>query len=336
MPVFYAFGLSFMDTIDYVFWGLTNYVAAINDFRLTASIVNVLIFTAVWISLTVVGVIVLSLILDAIKGRSATMLRTIYFLPGAVTSSAIVVLWLFLLDPLVSPFRLVASIGGWETRQEVINGIGFAGIFALMAFFTGAGGWIVVMGGALSSIPNEVVEAAKADGANELQLALRIKLPLIRRSIALMAILSFGSGLQIFVEPQLMALAGHSFSRLDWSINQLAFQYAFSLGDFGISAALSTMLLAVSITMALAHHLRHEVLQVRLMAQVRSCAQAKHDARLVRGLRDAWLRRLLFRHPPFMAVHRCYTVAVVALHRSAVQPWRLVDRRDDLDEPHEL
>jgi multiple sugar transport system permease protein len=250
-PVCYAFGLSFMDTIDYVFWGLTNYAAAINDFRLTASIVNVLTFTGIWIALTVVGVIVLSLMLDAIKGRKATVLRTIYFLPGAVTSSAIVVLWLFLLDPLVSPFRLIALLGGWETRQEVINGIGFAGIFALMAFFTGAGGWIVVMGGALSSIPEEVVEAAKADGAEGLQLALRIKLPLIKRSIALMAILSFGSGLQIFVEPQLMALAGHSFSRLDWSINQLAFQYAFSLGDFGISAALSTMLLVVSITMAL-------------------------------------------------------------------------------------
>lgn len=250
-PVFYALGLSFMDTIDNVFWGFTNYVAAINDFRLRASIVNVLTFTGIWIALTVVGVVVLSLMLDAIGGRKATVLRTIYFLPGAVTSSAIVVLWLFLLDPLVSPFRLVAALGGWETRQEVINGIGFAGIFALMAFFTGAGGWIVVMGGALSSIPDEVVEAAKADGANGLQLALRIKLPLIMRSVALMAILSLGSGLQIFVEPQLMSLAGHSFSRLDWSVNQLAFQYAFNLGDFGISAALSTMLLAVSIAMAL-------------------------------------------------------------------------------------
>ena len=250
-PVFYAFGLSFMDTIDYVFWGLTNYGAALSDFRLTASIVNVLTFSAIWIALTVVGVIVLSLMLDAIKGRKATVIRTIYFLPGAVTSSAIVVLWLFLLDPLVSPFRIIAPLAGWETRQEVINGIGFAGIFALMSFFTGAGGWIVVMGGALSSIPEEVVEAARADGAKGLQLALRIKLPLIRRTVALMAILSFGSGLQIFVEPQLMALAGHSFSRLDWSINQLAFQYAFSLGDFGISAALSTMLLAVSIGVAL-------------------------------------------------------------------------------------
>jgi multiple sugar transport system permease protein len=251
-PVFYALGLSFMDTIDYVFWGLTNYRAALADFRLTASILNVLTFVAIWIALTVVGVIVLSLMLDAIKGRrAATVLRTIYFLPGAVTSSAIVVLWLFLLDPLVSPFRIIAPLAGWETRQEVINGIGFAGIFALMAFFTGAGGWIVVMGGALTSIPDEVVEAARADGAKGLQLALRIKLPLIRRAVALMAILSFGSGLQIFVEPQLMALAGHSFSRLDWSINQLAFQYAFALGDFGISAALSTMLLAVSIGVAL-------------------------------------------------------------------------------------
>lgn len=251
LPVIYAFGLSFFDTIENVFWGLTNYAAALQDFRLQASIINVLTFTIIWIALTVVGVTVLSLMLDVIKGRKATALRTIYFLPGAVTSSAIVVLWLFLLDPLVSPFRFVASAFDWETRQAVIGGIGFAGIFAIMSFFTGAGGWIVVMGGALSSIPEEVVEAARVDGAKGSQLAFRIKLPMIRRAVALMIILSFGSGLQLFVEPQLMALAGNQYSRLDWSVNQLAFQYAFSLGDFGISAALSTMLLAVSVTVAL-------------------------------------------------------------------------------------
>jgi len=250
-PVAYALGLSFFDTIEMVFWGFTNYEFVFEDFRVPASVVNVLTFVGIWVTATVVGVAILSLMLDSVGRRTSNALRTIYFLPGAVTSSAIVVLWLFVLDPSVSPFQAVMHAVNWNTRADVISSIGLAGIFAIMAFFSHSGGWIVVFGGALSSLPSEVMEAARIDGANRLQLALRIKLPMIWRSLVLMAILSFASGLQLFVEPQLMGLAGQQFTSPDWSLNQMAFQYAFRMGDFGASAALSTMLVGSSIGIAL-------------------------------------------------------------------------------------
>lgn len=250
-PIAYAFGLSFFDTIEMTFWGLTNYEFVFNDFRVPASVVNVITFVAIWVSLTVVGVATISLMLDSIGRRAANTLRTVYFLPGAVTSSAIVVLWLFVLDPSVSPFQSVLHTVGWGTRADVIAGVGLAGVFAVMAFFSQSGGWIVVFGGALSSLPGEVMEAARIDGANRLQLALRIKLPMIWRSLVLMGILSLAAGLQLFVEPQLMALAGPQFAQNDWSLNQMAFQYAFRMGDFGASAALSTMLVGTSVIIAL-------------------------------------------------------------------------------------
>ncbi len=250
-PVFYAFGLSFFDTIGGTFWWFTNYGTAFADFRFSASVINVLTYVVIWVVATVVGVLTLSLMLDTLRRRAATALRTVFFLPGAITSSAIVVLWLFMLDPLVSPFQPLFHLLGWTSRQNVVTNVGFAGIFALMGYFSGSGGWIVVFGGALSSLPAEVTEAAKIDGANRWQMAMLIKLPMIWRSVALMAILCFAGGLQIFVEPQLMELAGQQYSRSDWSVNQLAFQYAFSMGDFGTSAALSTMLLTASIAIAL-------------------------------------------------------------------------------------
>lgn len=251
VPIGYAFGLSFVDTIEMAFYGLANYDFVFNDFRIPASVVNVLGFVAIWVAMTMVGVAVLSLMLDTVGRRAATSLRTVFFLPGAVTSSAIVVLWLFVLDPSVSPFQPVLHSLGWMTRADVIASIGLAGVFAIMAFFSGSGGWIVVFGGALSSLPTEVMEAARIDGANRLQLALRIKLPMIWRSLVLMGILSFAGGLQLFVEPQLMGLAGPQFAQNDWSLNQMAFQYAFRMGDFGASAALSTMLVGASIVIAL-------------------------------------------------------------------------------------
>jgi len=250
-PIAYAFGLSFVDTIEMAFYGLANYDFVFNDFRVPQSAVNVLSFVAIWVTLTVVGVAIIALMLDSIGRRAATALRTIYFLPGAVTSSAIVVLWLFVLDPSVSPFQPALHLLGWQTRADVISGVGMAGIFAIMAYFSASGGWIVVFGGALSSLPTEVMEAARIDGANRFQLATRIKLPMIWRSLVLMAILSFAGGLQLFVEPQLMGLAGPQFAQNDWSLNQMAFQYAFRMGDFGASAALSTMLVGSSIVIAL-------------------------------------------------------------------------------------
>lgn len=251
IPVAYAFGMSFFDTIEGTFWGLTNYRAAIDDYRLLPSVLNVLSFVTLWVLGTVVVVTALSLMLDTLSRRWSVVLRTVYFLPGAITSSAIVVLWLFLVDPLVSPFQILFHAIGWETRQSVVSGITLAGMFSLMAFFTHSGGWIVVMGGALSSVSSEVIDAARVDGANLWQQAIQVKLPMIWKSLSLMGILTFAGGLQLFVEPQLMKMAGPQYSREDWSVNQLAFQYAFNFGDFGIAAALSVMLLAVSITIAL-------------------------------------------------------------------------------------
>ena len=250
-PVAYAFGLSFVDTIEMVFYGVSNYNFVLTDFRVPQAAINVIWFVGIWVAITLIGVAILSLMLDTVGRRTAATLRTIYFLPGAVTSSAIVVLWLFVLDPAVSPFQIVWHAFGWQNSADVITGIGLAGVFSIMAYFSGSGGWIVVFGGALSSLPTEVLEAARIDGANRFQLATRIKLPMIWRSLVLMGVLSFAGGLQLFVEPQLMGLAGPQFAQHDWSLNQMAFQYAFRMGDFGASAALSTLLVGSSIIIAL-------------------------------------------------------------------------------------
>lgn len=250
-PVAYAISLSFVDTISNQFSGLVNYELALQDFRLGQSFWNVISYVTMWVSLMVVGVVTLSAIIDLMPPRLGTVVRTVYFLPGAVTSAAIVVLWLFILDPNVSPFRLVFDLLGMENRFQVIDTIGYAGVFTLMAFFAYAGGWIVVLHGALTGLPGEVMEAARIDGCRPVSLALRIKIPMIWRSIALMAVLSIANGLQVFVEPQLLGLAGPQLARNDWSLNQLAYQYAFSLGDFGVSAALSTLVLAMSVAIAL-------------------------------------------------------------------------------------
>jgi multiple sugar transport system permease protein len=123
-------------------------------------------------------------------------------------------------------------------------------VFAMIAFWTGAGGWIVVMYGALNTIPDELEEAARIDGAGPLTVALRLKLPLIRKWIAYMTILAFATGTQLFVEPQLVNQASLGLVPDTWSSNQLAFQLAFRYGDFNGAAAIAVDLIAIGLIAA--------------------------------------------------------------------------------------
>ena len=61
------------------------------------------------------------------------------------------------------------------------------------------------MYGALNNISTDVIEAARIDGANAVQIALRIQLPMLRKWIAYMGVMSLAAGTQLFVEPQLLS-----------------------------------------------------------------------------------------------------------------------------------
>jgi multiple sugar transport system permease protein len=120
----------------------------------------------------------------------------------------------------------------------------------MIAFWTGAGGWVVVMYGALNTIPTDLEEAARIDGAGPVTIALRLKLPLIRKWIAYMVILSVATGTQLFVEPQLVNQASFGMVPDTWSSNQLAYQLAFRYADFNGAAAVSVDLLAIGLVAA--------------------------------------------------------------------------------------
>src|SRR5204862_1875764 len=129
--------------------------------------------------------------------------------PGALAGASSVLLWLFMLDPAVSPGAfLLHHLLGSDLFVESIAPSKLPFIFAMIAFWTGAGGWIVVMYGALNTIPSDLEEAARIDGAGPFTIALRLKLPLIRKWIAYMILLSFATGTQLFIEPQLVTEPG--------------------------------------------------------------------------------------------------------------------------------
>jgi multiple sugar transport system permease protein len=138
---------------------------------------------------------------------------------------------------------------GFKAFNDIITPASLAFIFLIMGFFVGAGIWIAIQYGALEGISSEVMEAATMDGCNEWQKALYIKLPLIRPYIIYQFILIFAGNVQLFVEPQLLSNQTyiHANVPLVWSPNQLAYSFAFDLGNFGAAAALALIMLAIGL-----------------------------------------------------------------------------------------
>jgi multiple sugar transport system permease protein len=250
LPALYALYLAFTDG-EGRFAGLTNFSKVVDDFRFWPAVTHVALYLVIWLVALVVLVTLLAVIVHAIRVRwLGRTLRFVFYLPGALAGASSVLLWLFVLDPTASPVSGLLRLLGYDSFIEVIVPGHLPVIFAVVAFWTGAGGWIVIMYGALNNISADVIEAARVDGANVVQIAWRIQLPLLRKWIAYMGIMSLAAGTQLFVEPQLLSQASNAVVPNDYSLNQLAYQYAFQQNDFNGAAAISLLLLVVALALS--------------------------------------------------------------------------------------
>lgn len=250
IPALYAVLLAFTNA-DGGFAGVDNFVKVVTDFRFWPAVLHVTIYLVIWLISLVVFVVLLALVVHALRVRwASTTLRFVYYLPGALAGASSVLLWLFVLDPTASPVSGLLRLMGLNSFVQVIQPGNLPLIFAIIAFWTGAGGWIVIMYGALNNISTDVIEAARIDGANAAQIALRIQLPMLRKWIAYMGVMSLAAGTQLFVEPQLLSQASNAIVPNDYSLNQLAYQYAFQQNDFNGAAAISLILLIVALLLS--------------------------------------------------------------------------------------
>ncbi len=249
MPTAYAIYLAF--TKRGAFVGFANFVKVFHDYRFLPALQHVSFYLIVWLASLVVLVVLLALVIHALGVRwLSTSVRFAYYIPGALAGAASVMLWLFVLDPTVSPVSFVIRAFGFKTFVDVVQVDQLHFVLAIIAFWTGAGGWIVVMYGALNNISNDIIEAARVDGAGPIRTAWSIQIPLMRKWISYMVILSFAGGTQLFVEPKVLSQASRGVVTQDYSLNQLAFLYAFKQSNFNGSAAISLVLLFIAIVLS--------------------------------------------------------------------------------------
>jgi multiple sugar transport system permease protein len=123
----------------------------------------------------------------------------------------------------------------------------------LEAIWAGAGSTVLIYLAALSSVPDELYEAAELDGASIPRRVWHVTLPHLRGVMLVILLLQMLGAFQLFSEPFVFTDGGPD--NATTTVMMLVFQYAFVGGDYGAAAALS-VLLAVALAALSAVYLR--------------------------------------------------------------------------------
>jgi multiple sugar transport system permease protein len=212
-PFFYAIYMSFFDwffsapgaEVVRPFVGLANYARVLQDPLFHIAIRNVVIFLVINVPLTVAISMVLATALNAAIPLRA-FFRAAYYIPYITASVAAVGIWLWLF----SGFGLVDKILGplAPNPSFLINALLAMPIIALYVTWKGLGFYILVYLAALQTIPKELYEAAKVDGASRVASFFAVTVPGLRPATLLVVITAVITGANFFTEPYLLTGGG--------------------------------------------------------------------------------------------------------------------------------
>jgi multiple sugar transport system permease protein len=204
-----------------------------------AALGRLLRFGVVAVPLTLGLALLFALLLDVPRVRLARFSRIVIFLPYAVPGVIATLLWGFMYLPNTSPFNAALTAIGLPGVDFLNSGI--YGSLANIAVWAGVGFNMVVLFTALRSIPTEIYEAAKIDGANEWQIAWRIKIPLLAPALTLTLLFSLIATLQAYSEPTTLKSLSNSISSSFFPLMKI-YRDAFGTDDVSGAAAASVVL----------------------------------------------------------------------------------------------
>ncbi|HXI80713.1 MAG TPA: sugar ABC transporter permease [Verrucomicrobiae bacterium] len=194
-------------------------------------------------------VIFLGLIIAVLASRVRyeSIIKAIVFLPMAIAATALAVIWRFVYDPspqtgLLNAILGVAHVGpiSWLGDPGFVNAsLIAAGIWGSVGFAT------VILSAAIKSISTEVIEAARCDGANEIQIFRRIIVPMVSLPISVLAVTLIVNVIKLFDLIFVMTSGGPGTSSRVIAFTM--YQESFPSGQFGKGAAVAVVMLVILI-----------------------------------------------------------------------------------------
>lgn len=251
-PMISGFRESFFSAVEGQpsrFIGLHNYQVLVSDAQFWGAMRNTVEFVVGFIAGTLVLATALALLLNAQKwGRG--LFRAAVYVPVIVSPIAIGFLWSWLLQPNSGVIdALLGKMGLGQPQWLVTPHLAMASVIVVELWGTVGFYALIVLGG-LQGIDPVLYEAARVDGASELQQVWRITLPSLRPTLLVVTVLATITGFQAF--DFLWTLTGGGPVGATTLIVQYIYTHAFVPPiNFGMATAASTILFLVLLLLTL-------------------------------------------------------------------------------------
>jgi multiple sugar transport system permease protein len=243
-PLFYAGYLSLFKVQliggDSFVW-FENYARALTDERFIGGVLRMCLFLVIQVPIMLILALVFALALDSLRVRGGRFARLAIFVPYAVPGVVATLMWGYLYGDNFGPIAQVMRAIGFGS-PELLSPDNILGSIINIVTWQFVGYNMVIMYSAMRSIPGELYEAARIDGAGQFRIAWSIKIPAIRSAIILCSILSVIGAFQLFSEPKLLYEIAPNAIGSSFSPNLYAYNLAFTNQDVNYAAAVAFLL----------------------------------------------------------------------------------------------
>lgn len=232
------------------FVGLRNYAQFAADPTLHRAVLN----TALYAAVVVPGGMLVGFALALLLNRPLLLLslwRTIFFLPTVVPLAVLSALWLWIYDPGFGLMNYLLRAAGLPTSQWLHSpGSALWAIMLMMVWQTAGYNMVVILAG-LQTIPEDLYEAARLDGAGWAGLLWRITIPMLSPTLLFLLVVSSIQAFRVFDPIYVMSLGTGGPANSTATLVFYLYRQAFMFFEAGYASAIAYLVLAIALAFTL-------------------------------------------------------------------------------------
>jgi multiple sugar transport system permease protein len=226
--------------------GGSNFSKMFSDATFWTSLGNTFLFTLASVVTHVIGGLLLAVGVNSIKNRVLSyFVRTSLFFPFIISWAAVALLWKYVLDPTFGIGTYYLGKTGIHSPSWFNDPSWSLPAIIGIDFWHTIGFTFVIMLAGLQTVPKDLAEAARTDGASSRQILWHITVPLMSPTIFFATVVTFIGAFQIFDPMQILQPQGGP-DNSTLSVVQFLFQKGFQSFDIGYASAISLVIFVVT------------------------------------------------------------------------------------------
>lgn len=243
LPIAFSIYLSVAEwdggsTLQFV--GVGNYRTLVEDAKFWNAFRVTLVITVVCTVLGTAGALALAVFLDRVPDWLSSLLRVAFFLPSVTSVVVITYVWRQLYSTDYGFFNIILERMGFARQAWLTNPDLALPALIVMLIWAGLGWDTLIITAGLRSIPHELYDAAKVDGASAWSEFWSVTLPLLRPTLTFVLVTSVIFLWGIFAQSQLLTAGGPL--RLTQTIALYLYDNGFRYHKFGYASAMAVVL----------------------------------------------------------------------------------------------